>query len=154
MNEEEYGQFEHEAYEYLKAQQDILISEYGMTQYERWDYDQETGEFVFSDAGVPKLIARFQVVGSISTISNTWLWSWANPSIEENVKKDIHEVKRFGEERGLRELTEEKWSAGEVEGWGMTNIAAMLLKAKGAYRCPSDNGPLFVIFTDVWRPPV
>jgi hypothetical protein len=75
MTEAEFGQFEHDSAEYLKAQQDILRDEYSLGGYERWDYDQETGEFIFSDGGIPKLIANFQVVGSISTVSNTWLWS-------------------------------------------------------------------------------
>lgn len=151
MTEEEFHEFEHEAYEYLKARQDVLMSEYGMGAYERWDYYQETGEFVFSDGGVPKLVADFQVVGSVSTISNTWLWSWANPSVLERVKKDIHVVREFGERHELKELTEGKWEADEVDGWAMTNVTAKLLDAKGAYRCPDENGALFVVFTEVWR---
>jgi hypothetical protein len=118
--------------------------------YERWDYDQVTGELVFSSAGVPQLVADFQVVGSISTISNTWLWSWANPQVLEDVKKDLYQVKRFGEENNLWQLTEERWSADEVDGWSMTSISGKLLTAKGGYRCPNENGALFVIFTDVW----
>ena len=149
MTKEEFDKFEHESYEYLKVQQEILQTEYGMGRYERWDWDQETGEFVFSEKGVPKLVADFQVVGSISTISNTWLWSWANPSILENVKKDIHKVREFGEQNGLVELIEEKWPADELDGWAMTNVTARLLKAKGAYRCPGDNGATFIIFTTV-----
>jgi hypothetical protein len=126
MTEEEFGQFEHESAEYLKTQQDILRNEYDMGSYERWDYDQDTGEFVFSDAGVPKVIAKFQVVGSISHVSNTWLWSWANPSILETVKGDMRVVRQFGEKHGLKELLDGKWKA-------------------------EDLGFLFVIFTDVWR---
>jgi hypothetical protein len=151
MTDEEFGQFEHESAEYLKTQLDILRDEYHMGSYERWDYDQDTGEFVFSDAGVPKLIAKFQVVGSISNVSNTWLWSWANPNILEPVKKDMQVVKQFGEEHGLKELTDEKWEGEELDGWAMTNVSARLLNAKGAYRCPDENGFLFVVFTDVWR---
>jgi hypothetical protein len=112
---------------------------------------QETGEFVFSDGGIPKLVADFQVVGSISHISNTWMWSWANPSILESVKKDIHLVREFGEKHKLKALTEEKWDADELDGWAMTNVTARLLNAKGAYRCPDEDGALFVVFTDVWR---
>lgn len=152
MTKEEFEQFEHESYEYLKARQEILPHEYGMGKFERWDYYQETGEFVFSDAGVPKLVADYQVVGSVSTVSNTWLWSWANPSILESVKKDMHLVRRFGEEHGLTALTEEKWPADELDGWAMTNVSARLLNAEGAYRCPGENGALFVIFTALWRP--
>jgi hypothetical protein len=99
------------------------------------------------------LFASFQVVGSISTTSNTWLWSWANPSILESVKKDIHLVRQFGDKHKLEELTEEKWEADELDGWAMTNVTAKLLNAKGAYRCPNENGAMFVVFTDVWRPP-
>lgn len=151
MTEEEFGQFEHESAEYLKAQQDILGDQYALGGYERWDYDQGTGQFIFSDKGVPKLIADFQVVGTLSTVTNTWLWSWANPSILESVKTDIHVVKQFGEEHDLEELTQEKWDAKELDGWAMTNVSARLLNAKGAYRCPDDNGFTFVIFTDVRR---
>jgi hypothetical protein len=60
-------------------------------------------------------------------------------------------VKQFGEEHGLKELVVEKWEAEEVDGWAMTGISAKLLNAKGAYRCPDENGFLFVIFTDVLR---
>ena len=149
MTREEFDKFEHESYEYLKGQQEILQAEYGTGRYERWDWEQETGEFIFSDQGVPKLVADFQIVGSISTFSNTWLWSWANPSILENVRKDIHKVREFGEQNGLVELIEEKWPADELDGWAMTNVTARLLQAKGAYRCPDDNGATFIIFTSV-----
>lgn len=151
MTKEEFDQFEHESFEYLKAQQDILMNEYGMGNYERWDYDQMTGEFVFSDKGAPKLIAKFQVVGSISKLSNTWLWSWANESIFENVKNEIYQVKEFGEQLGLKELTEAKWEANEVDAWAMTNVTARILEAKGAYRCPDETGSMFVVFTDVQK---
>ena len=151
MTEEEFDEFEHESAEYLKTQIDILYNEYQLGTYERWDYSQETGEFIFSHDGVPKVVAAFQVVGSISSVSKTWLWSWANPSIVEQVKKDMEVVRQFGEEQGLKELTDAKWPAEEVDGWAMTNVSARLLNAKGAYRCPDESGFLFVIFTEVWR---
>jgi hypothetical protein len=65
------------------------------------------------------------------------------------VKKDIAAVKQFGIAEGLRELTDEKWEADELDGWAMTNVSARILNAKGAYRCPTHNGFLFVVFTDV-----
>lgn len=151
MTKEEFDKFEHEAHEYLKARQDILINEYGMGKYERWDYDQATGELIFSDKGIAKLITKFQAVGSLSKISKTWLWSWANPSILENVKNEIYQVKEFGEQLGLKELTTAKWKADEIDAWAMTNITGRILEAKGAYRCPDETGYLFVVFTDVQR---
>ncbi len=35
MTKEEFDQFKHEAYKYLKAQQDNLMSEYDMGEYEQ-----------------------------------------------------------------------------------------------------------------------
>lgn len=149
MTESRYEEFIHETHRYLMAQQERCKDKYRMGKYERYDFDQQTGEFVFSHRGVPKLVADFQVVGSISTKSNTWLWSWANSSILEGVKKDIYRVRQFGEENGLKQLVEEKWTADEADGWTMTSISAQILAAKGAYRCPTGNGFLFVIFTDI-----
>ncbi len=149
MTESEYEVFVHQTHRYLMAQQERCKDKFRMGKYERYDFDQQTGEFVFSHRGVPKLVADFQVVGSISTVSNTWLWSWANHSILDNVKTDIHRVHKFGEENVIKQLTEAKWPATEADGWTMTSITAQLLNAKGAYRCPTDNGFLFVIFTNV-----
>jgi hypothetical protein len=151
MTEEEYAQFEQEAHSYLTARQDVLRNEYGLSDYEWWNYDQETGDFVFSNQGVPALTAKFQVVGSISNQSNTWLWSWANPSILEPVKEQLYLIREFGEQNSLLELTEAKWKADEYDGWAMTSISAKLLDAIGAYRCPDENGFLFVIFTEIRR---
>ncbi len=150
MTTKEFDQFEHEAHEYLKSQQEILKSKYKISGYD-WYYDQDTGEFTFSANEIPRVIADFQVVGTLSTISNTWLWSWGNSSILENVKKDLQIVRQFGKEHNLRELVQPRWDADEFDAWAMTNVSARLLNAQGAYRCPDDNGFMFVIFTNVRR---
>ncbi len=151
MTEEEFDKFVHETHLYLMERQERCKAEYGLGDYERWDFDQKTSEFIFSDNSVPKIIAEFQVVGSLSKSSNTWLWSWANPSILESLKKKLYIVRQFGEEHGIAKLVEEKWFADETDGWTMTSITAQILQAKGAYRCPTGNGYLFVVFTEIKR---
>lgn len=60
-----------ESYDFLYKQQDILEEDYLLSKHKRWDYDQDTGDLVFSNDGVPAVIAEFQFVGSISTTSET-----------------------------------------------------------------------------------
>jgi hypothetical protein len=145
---EKYQNFIREAYSYLQSAQDAVKRDFLLGSYERFDWDQDTGTMVFSDKGVAKVIVDIQFVGSISTFTNTWLWSWDNPSILPDVKERILEVRTFGERHGLSQLTTPYWSADEQDGWDMTAVSAKILHAKGAYRSPN-TGLSYFIFTDV-----
>jgi hypothetical protein len=139
------------SYEYLNLQQDTCKAVYKISDYENWYYDQITGELTFSDNGIKKLIIDYEEVGSLSFKSNTWLWAWANPHLEEKVKSKIGSVRDYGQKRGFERLTDSKWTADEYDGWEMTAIAAYLMKAKGAYRIPSSDSMLysFMIFKNI-----
>ncbi len=149
MNEHEYLKFERDAFLRLVELNEGLKQKYKLTTYERYDYDQNTGDFVFSDQGVPKVIARFQVVGSISSEAKTWLWAWANAYILETACDQILRVRDFGIKHGIAKLTESKWTGVEADGWEMAAVSVAILNAKGAYRCPSKNGFMFVVYTDI-----
>lgn len=135
----------------LTIKQDRLQERFDLSKHERWDYDQETGEIVFSNAGVPAVAGRFQIVGSISTVNDTWLWSWANFSLTPNIFEKLHTVRTFGESQGFANLTTPKWPASEEDGWELTAVAAKVLNADGAYRTPSGSGFLFMLLMDVRR---
>jgi hypothetical protein len=143
--------FSAECCEFLHERQEAFLVEYEIGKHKRWDWDQDAGELVFSNDGVPAVIASIEFVGSISTISNTWLWSWANPSLSENVSTLIKKVRDLGEVQGFPRLTTPKWSAEEVDGWEMTSIAAYILNARGAYRTPDETGLTFLAITDIRR---
>lgn len=131
---------------YLDTKQAECDEEYRLNQFNRMDYEQETGRMIFSDVGaVSKVVADFQIVGSLSGRSSTWLWSWDNPYLLENTIQDIWKVKEFGDKNDIEKLTSPKWKATEQDAWDMTAIAANLLKAKGAYSFLSDDVRVFVI---------
>jgi hypothetical protein len=117
--------------------------------YESWYYDQALGELIFSDGDVVKIKIKYETVGSVSKITDTWLWSWANPHLEEKIKTDIIKVKNYGIDNQLELLTKSKWYADQYDGWEMTAISAYLMNAKGAYRVPLDNTYSFMIFKEV-----
>jgi hypothetical protein len=135
------------AYDYLYAKQDECESTYHIGKFEHWYYDQTTGKLTLSNKDTIKLVIDYEDVGSVSLKSNTWLWSWANSSIEPKVKSEIPLVHDYGRTRRFGKLTNAKWTADLYDGWEMTAIAAYLLKAKGAYRAPiNDSLYSFMIF--------
>jgi hypothetical protein len=138
-----------EATAYLQPRQDQLTAQYGLGSYPRYDWDQETGHLIFSDNGQARVIADIQFVGSISTQARTWLWSWANQSIQESVKRRVRAVRTYGDDHRYLKLASACWAADEGDGWDMTAICAFLMSAAGAYRSPDDRGFTFLVMTDV-----
>jgi hypothetical protein len=144
------------AYEYLNEQQDVCNSYYRMGTYQNWFYDQLTGELTFSNDGIKKLITDYEEVGSVSEVTNTFLWAWENPHLERAIKSQITKVKEYGLTRNFDKLVTPKWTADQYDGWEMTAIASFLLKTKGAYRVPTKDDTLFVfmIFKNIrWADP-
>jgi hypothetical protein len=135
--------------EYTEAQQKKLEDEYNFSHHERWDLNQETGELVFSNKGIPAVIAKFQFVGSFSETSKTWLWSWGNSSILPALSQKIEMIKQYGEKNDFLKLTERKWSADQGDGWEMAAITNYLLNAKGIYRPPFKQGATFIVITEI-----
>lgn len=139
------------SYDYLNEQQIISDSLYDISGYQNWFYDQNTGELTFSDSGIKKLIIDYEEVGSLSFKSNTWLWYWGNPHLEQKIKSEIGTVREFGIRRDFEKLINAKWNADVYDGWEMTAIASYLMKAKGAYRVPSKDSLLlsFMIYKNI-----
>jgi hypothetical protein len=134
---------------YLRECQAELEEEFRLGHWPRFDWYQETQQLVFSENGIAKVAAGIQFVGSISNQSNTWLWAWANDSVDPQLSTSMITVRDYGEQHGFDQLTTKRWHAHEVDGWEMTSIAAFLLKARGAYRTPKGPGFTFMIMTDV-----
>jgi hypothetical protein len=149
MDSKEFTDLLKKSREYLLGQQEIITKQYGLNDYERMDYEQETGKMIFTVKGGRKVILSFQVVGSISDRSNTWMWSWDNPYLLENVTEEMLKIKAYGEKNGMEKLITPKWSGTDDDGWEMTAIAAWVLKAKGAFSFLSDEMLVFVVFTDI-----
>lgn len=146
MTYPEYETFRSESVAYLKARIEHAKVRFGIGDFARFEYDLFRGEIWWGEVGAPKMRGRVTVVGSISTTSNTWLWSWANPHFSDVPLGDIGKVRQFGSKEGIEKLTDEKWNADEADGWEMTAIAARLLEAEGAYRSPSEKGFLFLLY--------
>jgi hypothetical protein len=135
--------------DYLRAKQDNLSTEFRLWEWPRYDWDQETRQLVFSEKGRPRVISDIQFVGSVSTRSDSWLWSWANDSVDGRLTSAASTVRKYGEENDLEHLTTGSWHAHEPDGWEMTSVTALLTSAVGAYRSPKEGGFTFMVLTDV-----
>jgi hypothetical protein len=149
MKPEEFSAFQHNAVHELMALNERCEEEFHISSWPRWDYDLERETLTFSENGVPKVLASIQVIGTTSVSGKTWMWGWANKSLPPNVKKEVARVREFGLAGNILELTEAELPDDEYLGWGMTAVAAKLLGAKGAYRCPGENGFVYVVYSSV-----
>ena len=96
-----------------------------------------------------EVVCDVQMVGTLSTASNTWLWSWESPWVVQKQKKDALAVYRYGKEHGMERLTTAKWVATEEDGWAMTGIAARICPAVGAYRLQNRDSCIFLLLKDI-----
>jgi hypothetical protein len=138
-----------EGHEALVRKQKALESEHGISRFERWDYDQAQGTLAFSHAGVPRVLADIEFIGSIGKASGTWQWAWANFHHHAKVVSRIPAVRKWGEAQGFLPLTVPLWDADTTDGWELSGVAAQLLGARGVYRAPSDNGYLFMALMSI-----
>ncbi|MFL6719485.1 MAG: DUF6882 domain-containing protein [Burkholderiaceae bacterium] len=137
----------------LIARQNSLEQQFSLSRYAQWRCDQTAGQLVFSGHGDTRLIADVEFIGTCSEETGTWLWAWANFHLAGTIRNRITAVQQFGDAHALPRLTIRKWPASEQDGWEMAAIAARLLDARGVYRAPLKNGPLFMAIMDIRHAP-
>jgi hypothetical protein len=149
MTPEEFDAYRHHAVHELMDRNEQCEHKYRISEWPHWDYDLDSGTFVFWAEGIHKVIASIQVVGTTSDHLKNWLWGWANPRLPAEVVERIREVKKFGEIECIDKLTEEVLPDDQYLGWEMTAIACRILGGHGGYRCPSNDGFMYLIYTAI-----
>lgn len=122
---------------------------WGFGKFDRWDLDQDTGQLVFSFPDGVRAVSPAQVIGTYNSKDHTWLWAWANPSIDEKLKADSLKVRRYGREHKIDRLTKSKWAGGEEDAWAMAALTVKLCGKQGAYRGPAGATHVFIVFGEV-----
>ena len=131
---------------------DALIAAHNATwrmEGSRWDADLEVGTLTFTNADGWRVTAPMQVVGTLNTADNTWLWGWDHPSVPEPLRAHSQLVRDFGATHDLEAFTVRRIEAGEQDGWQFAALACYLAKAQGVYRGPSGSTMLFMTFGEL-----
>ena len=122
---------------------------WGLHKMLRWDFNQGSGKIEFSLPDGLKAVAPAQIIGTYNSEDHTWLWAWANPSIEEKLQADARQLLKYGEEHHIDRLTTRKWVGTEEEAWAMAALAVKLCGKQGAYRGPAGATKVFLVFGEV-----
>ena len=103
----------------------------------QWNADQDSGTFTMTDAEGSVLVkARLQFVGTYSATSQSWLWSWANQSIDFANRRALEVVREFGQKYGWRRLTDERVPCSWEEATQLWAVAVHAMGASAGYRFP------------------
>jgi hypothetical protein len=135
--------------EELKLKTDAHRKAWGLDRISGWDLSQDSGDLVFSLADGLKATAPAQIIGTYDSEDHTWLWAWANSSIEDKLKADALKVRKYGGEHQIDKLTQRKWTGTEDDAWAMVALAVKLCGRQGAYRGPAGPTKVFIAFGEV-----
>lgn len=119
---------------------------WGIGDAENWDIDQDDGYLIFTLPNGLFATCPVQIIGSISEDEGTWLWSWANSSINEELTRDARRVRDYGNANRFESLVAAGWSGTDEDGWDMTAIACKLCDAQGGYRGAMGQSHIFMTF--------
>jgi hypothetical protein len=120
--------------------------------------DQVLGEHTVDidlDAGVARFSEGraypFQVLGTESENSLTWLWAWADEQTEvaDSLLASARHMKVWGEQQGISELTLPSLDLDRADGTMLSLIASEVCGASGFYRDHYTGGNLFLLLTGV-----
>ena len=142
-------QFIERSYAALQNLQAVNDSSWKMQEAERWSVDQKAGRimFVFRDGTTAS--APVQVVGSFSPQNNSFMWAWANPSLDERLTRASRAAKAWADANSVSKWANRSFPSSEAEAWEITAVAARLDGAMGAYRAPTGGPVVFLVFGEV-----
>jgi len=143
-----YPDWRHDAVHQLQEKIERLKAEFRLNDWPRYDYDVNAGTLIFSEDGVPKVIAEIQIAGTTSLKAGDWLWAWANSHWPPQRVLDSRIVRAFGEQHGICELTHENVGADDLNslGWELAAVMVRLTDALGAYRPADEDGALYLVY--------
>ena len=113
-----------------------------------WSFDQDAGELIWLFDDGNRVSAPAQIVGTFDESKETWLWSWANPSVAADLSKAAEIARLYGEEHELDILVAPKSDQLIEECWELAAITMHLAKFKGVYKGREGKTHVFFCFDE------
>lgn len=107
------------------------------------ELDLDTGIARFNgDSSFP-----FQLLGTESHNSLTWLWAWAEeqPEVSGDLLRSARELKAWGAREAVSEFALPSLDLDKADGTMISLIASEICAASGYYRDDYDGGTLFIL---------
>lgn len=118
---------------------------WGLGDAERWSLDQDQGNLVFTFPD-KVVTCKAQIIGSWDQKLGTWMWAWANESVEKQLAVQSRKIRAYGVEHKIAKLTKAEWAATEDEAWKIAALACLIGDAQGVYRGPAGDISVFIAF--------
>jgi uncharacterized protein YjbI with pentapeptide repeats len=146
VDADEYRAFENKCLEELEAKQEgiaeILLFDREI------DFDQCT--IRYGHDGELLLEAGIIPIGSWGQQSKTWMWAWANPSMDPVSRAESGSLQQLHGTTGNAEfLSQRAISATERRAWGLTLVACRHFGAVGAYKETVDGTHWFFVIREL-----
>lgn len=117
-----------------------------------WTIDIPSGKL---NVGEASFLA--QLLGTESDATETWLWAWSNEqsNLPESVLEIAHQMKAYGEEHQIPELTKGDTIPVDdrVSGHRFGLLACALFDGNAYFRAPYEGGALYLAIRDDNFPP-
>lgn len=130
-----------EAWADLQSRQAWLAKRAGLAN-ATWAVDQPSGLIKFERTDGALVTAPVQIIGSWSPRTELFTWGWDHPSVATRLRANAERTRWFGEKNDLAELTAPQVKCSEGEAWRLTAVSVKVNAARGAYRGPTDGGPV------------
>ena len=127
----------------LALEEKRLDQPYNWDEASSWAMDQNHARLtVFFDDDT-EISARMQIVGTFN--GETFMWAWANQTIDARLRVDSLKLKEHGESNGWTIFSQEEFPATARDAYAMMALAAEFAGADGAYAGESVGTATYVI---------
>jgi hypothetical protein len=118
----------------------------GLVADEMHELDLEAGTVLFSSG----LVIPYQVLGTESDHTLTWLWAWAEEQTEipEDLLQTSLDLRAWGMREGLHEFTVPSVDLDRADGNSIALIATEIAKANSFFRDVYDGGSALLLLFD------
>ncbi|PQD93690.1 hypothetical protein CYL18_18535 [Pradoshia eiseniae] len=144
MTDIQFDQYLDYCYDKLEMKQAELLESYGISRFEEYWYSQEDGILQFKLDGEVKLEFNVIFIGSWSSNSDTWMWSWGNESMTDNARRQSASLKELHQVSGFDIFAKPFFECDEAMAHELTAFAVEHLNAKGMYISPDGKSLLFM----------
>ncbi len=110
-----------------------------------WELDMGKGNISFGSLEFP-----IQIIGSLAFDNNSWMWGWANTQsgMPENLLIQSNQLKRIGQDKNVKELTEGHFNVEEGFEHKIGMLACGVFQSKSYYCANYGQGTLVVTIDD------
>jgi len=139
MKTREFNSYLKSCYEELKVKQDALINDYDLAKFEDFWLDLEKRTLQFKKDGKVGLEFRILPIGAWSSKTRSWMWAWANESIDEELRGEASVFKELADITGNKILEIDHISARESIAHELSAMAVHHIGAIALYIAAAED---------------